>query len=884
MTSKSLTRVRTILLGFLTLACLAAVAAGGGTLQGPVASAVPFDFDTAPGRLPKNVVPESYTISITPDVPARTFAGTEAVSLRFRTATARVIFNSLNLKLRDVRLDGVPVRQVLTDDGAQLTTLTLPAAAPAGLHTLTLSYTGLIQSAPQGLFAQPYDNDDGTRGIMLATQMEPADARRLFPCWDEPAFRATYALTAVLPAQWTAVSNMPVAKRLVQGRLAATSFQPSPRMPSYLLDLSAGDLREVSGEQDGVRLGVWAVRGREADGERALDNAKDILADYDEYFDYKYPLPKLDSIAIPGGFSGGMENWGAITYTEQALLLGESSSFDDVQNVFSLQAHEMAHQWNGDLVTMGWWDDLWLNESFASWLSAKETDRRHPSWMWLAAQDGDKEEAMRADSRASAQPVQQHVTDEVQAGAAFDQEITYRKGQAVLLMLEAYLGPAVFRDGIRDYIKARAFGNATTADLWKALSGRSHQDVAALAADWIEQPGFPLVSVAASCDPAGRRTISLTQQRFLAAVEAGSPVAQGPVWHVPLQVRSGLTAAPQTVLLTHNGQRLPAGTCQEPLSVNAEAMGYFRTQYDAATLALNTRAVSDLPDADRTVLLDDQWALVEAGRAPLASYLALAAGMGGGGDGRVWGQLAGALGTIEYAERGLPGHEAFLVYARSVIRPVWSIHGGLTGLFGVLGGWGDAAVIAEARRRFALFLHDPGAIAADDQLMILALVCRYADEVTFEQVHALATQARTDPERQRFFTALAMVRDPKLAQRVARIAISEEIPTEDLLLRFGMVSTLREEHPALAWNVFSSHADLLLSPNGAFAALTLTQEVPELFWNSLPPEQMEAWLTAHVPAQMAPNIEHGMEAVRLKLLEKARLVAAADAYLKGLRN
>ncbi len=216
--------------------------------------------------------------------------------------------------------------------------------------------------------------------------------------------------------------------------------------------------------------GVWAVSGREAEGRTALANAQQILADYDDYFGYPFPLPKLDSIAIPGGFSGAMENWGAITYTDSALLLSKASSLGDRQDVYSTQAHEMAHQWNGDLVTMGWWDDLWLNESFASWMAAKETDLRNPGWKWWEREDSDKESAMEADARVTSHAIQVHVTDELQAANAFDPDITYNKGQAVLRMLEAYLGPDTFRDGIRRYIKAHAFSNATTADLWNGLS------------------------------------------------------------------------------------------------------------------------------------------------------------------------------------------------------------------------------------------------------------------------------------------------------------------------------------------------------------------------------------------------------------------------------
>lgn len=856
-------------------------------------AAVPFNFDTAGGRLPKSIVPLDYTITVRPDVKARTFTGTESVRLKFRKASDTVVFNTLGLRLANVRLDGVPVKQVVTDDKAQLTTLTLAAAAKTGQHTLTLSYSGAIGSSPRGLFVQPYRNSDGSGGVLLTTQMEPSDARRMFPSWDEPAFRARYQLTAVLPAAWAAVGNMPVAKRVVQGTLATTTFQRSPPMPSYLVELTAGDIREVSGESDGVRLGVWAVRGHEAEGTTALANAKQILADYDAYFGYKFPLPKLDSIAIPGGFSGAMENWGAITYTADALLLDSTSGAAARQEVYSTQAHEMAHQWTGDLVTMAWWDDLWLNESFASWRSAKETDLRNPGWKWWESQDADKEVAMSADAASTSAPIEHHVANELEAGTAFDPAITYRKGQAILRMLEAYLGPDTFRDGIRAYVKARAFSNATSADLWNALSAQSHQDVGAIASGWTEQPGFPIVSVAATCEPSGQRTLTLSQQRFLLPTGGGAvPDAHRLHWQIPLFVRVGAAGRPHPVLLTRDGQTLSAGTCAEPVTINADAIGFFRVRYDAATLGVITRSFGSLPDADRIALLDDQWALVDTGRAPLASYLALAAGMGRDLDARAWEQIAGALGQIVHAESGTPAHDLFAARARALLKPLagelgWDPKAGETAalqelrrtVIAELGLWGDPEVRAEALRRLGTLERAPQSLAPDDQAVILEIAAAYADEATFARLHALARRAKTEAGLERRYATMALVRDPKLAEQVVQIATGTELPPQALQVKLSMIAELQEYHPKVAWTAFSAHAQELLAPAGALEPLFLTQLIPGYFWNSLPPGQLEAWLRAHVPAQLSANIAKGMETVRFKILEKKTLMKAADTYL-----
>ena len=848
----------------------------------------PFSFDATPGKLPKDVIPLSYTVHITPNAEALTFTGRESVDLRFNSATSRIVFNTLNESLRDVRFDGEPVKSVASNDDQQLTTLELRGSGKVGRHRLTFGYRGKIETTPHGLFVQHYEKPGGGQGVMLTTQMEPTDARRLLPCWDEPAFRASFSLTVTIPSDWTAVANMPVTSRTVQGKLATVTFERSPRMPSYLVELSAGELRALTGQSAGTQLAVWAVSGREQDGRAALENAQQILSDYNDYFGYRYPLPKLDSIAIPGGFPGAMENWGAITYSAQTLLLAPQSTIDDRQLIYAVQAHEMAHQWNGDLVTMAWWDDLWLNESFASWMSAKETALRNPGWRWWEVQDGDKEGAMKADARGSSHAIQQHVADELQANSTFDSEITYSKGQAVLRMFENYLGADTFRDGIRRYMQARALSNATSADLWNALSAASGQDIGAIAAGWTEHPGFPLVTVSASCSANGERKVSLSESRFLLG-GTDSGVSR---WTIPLQVRSGIDGKPQSVLLRQDGQTLAAGACDQPLSLNSDAVGFYRVKYDAATLSTNTREFERLPAGDRIALLDDQWALVESGGEPLRSYLALAELMGGDRDPRAWQQVMGALELIEFDERGTGGHTAFLAYARSIVAPIarqlgWDVAAGDTpdiqklrrSLLIDLGVWGDPDVVNEARRRFDAFVKDRSALDPEQQSIVLPIVAHSADAATFEQLHVIAKDAKDEAAMERFYSPLVWVSDVQLADRAAQIALSPELPPQATELRLRLIANLTRTHPALAWQTFSSHADTLLAPYTDGAPVFIATEVPGIFWNAVPIDQLEAWIRGHVPAEMGPYIARGLESARFSLAEKNTLVATADKYV-----
>jgi aminopeptidase N len=860
----------------------------------PAAAVAPFDFNTTPGRLPKTVVPTDYRIALTPDGVAKTLRGTESITLDVRKPTAQIVFNTHDMTVANARLDGAPVARTVTQNDKQLTTLTLARPAAVGRHVLTLTYRGKIEDSPDGLFAQDYRTADGRTGRMLSTQFESTDARRMFPGWDEPAFRATYQLTVTLPAVWSAVSNTPVQTRTVHGNLATTTFGRTPKMPSYLVVLSAGDLASISGVgSDGVKQSIWAVKGDEQNGRYALDSAMKILPYYDDYFGVKFPLPKLDHIAIPGGFGGAMENWGGITYNENIIILRPNATLNAKQTSFSIVAHEMAHQWNGDLVTMGWWDDIWLNESFASWMAAKATDKFNPEWNWQQGEDASKQSAMNADARSTSHAIQQHVVDEVQAEASFDPEITYDKGQAFLRMLEAYLGEDAFRSGIRRYVQAHAYGNATTADLWIALGAASNKDVSALAKAWTEQPGFPLVSVTAACDAAGNRTVTLAQKRFLLD---GTTDTANTRWNVPVALASG-SAAPAYVLLTDAQQSgIPAGRCGEPLRANAGGVGYYRVAYDAATFGTNRAAFASLPDPDKIAMLGDQWNLVRIGAAPLPSYLALAGAMGANRDARAWQDIVGALAELESDTRDTAQHDAFTAYARGVVTPLvaslgWDAKSGeavATGqlrrsAIGALGAWGDPGVIAEARTRFDRSVSDPSSTTPEMRQLLIGIVGTNADAATFDRLHQLAQSSKDPSLAGQYRGALMTVRDPRLAARALDIAMSNEIPPQQDSSRFRLVAVAADWNPKLTWAFFQAHSDALTKRFSLFEKmLSLSTAVPAIFWDAATPDQLDAWLKANLPPAARQYIDKGMAraktdgAIRDRLREDVRTFLASN--------
>ena len=415
----------------------------------PALAEAPFSFAATPGKLPKDVVPLQYAAHLVPDLAAHTFLGSETVEIDVLKATAQIVLNADGIGIDAATLSGRAVGDLKLaprmNADQQTVSFALDKPLTPGRYQLALKFHGKINREARGLFYMNYKAGAAER-TMLSTQMEPTDARRLLPLWDEPSFRATFKLTVDLPAGLKAYSNTPVERQeALDGGLQRIVFGTTPKMPSYLMVLVAGELERVGARQDGVEIGVVTTAGKIASADYALGASKDLLRYYNDYFGTPYPLAKLDQIAVPGGFNGAMENWGAIVYSEEVLLVDPKTSPERTrQDSFGVTAHEMAHQWFGNLVTMAWWDNLWLNEGFASWMGTKATQHFHPEWHPQLDSLAEREPVMNLDARKTTHPIQTPVLTEAQAAGAFD-AITYTKGQAFLRMLEAYLGEDAFR-------------------------------------------------------------------------------------------------------------------------------------------------------------------------------------------------------------------------------------------------------------------------------------------------------------------------------------------------------------------------------------------------------------------------------------------------------
>ena len=803
------------------------------------------------------------------------------------------MLNQAGLKLTRAALDGGAQASIAENETAETATLHFASPLTAGRHTLTIAYTGPIPQTPAGIYYDDYKMASGARKRMLVTQFEVADARRMFPGWDEPAFKATFQLNVTLPKTLQVVSNMPPATiSAVGGTQKRVAFATTPRMSTYLLALVAGDLASLHATADATNLAVWAPIGVQDQAAYALEVERRTLPFYNEYFGVKYPLPKLDMIAIPGNFeAGAMENWGAITYIDNTMLFDPASSSPGTRETIHLDVtHEMAHQWSGDLVTMGWWNDIWLNEGFATWMELKATDHFNPDWQTWPRQHDTREGAMREDALPSTHPIQQVIRDESEANSAFD-EISYQKGEQVIRMVEDWIGPDVFRDGMRRYMKAHAYGNTTSADLWAALGAASHRDVAHVAATFTEQPGIPLVHVAMARQGTGC-AVTLTQDRFT----IHDPHSLAETWQIPLTV-GGPDLAPQRLVLGDKPATLTFGSCKA-LKVNLGENGYYRTQYDRPALTALTQVFSELQPVDRANLLGDQFALFEAARAPLTDYLNLLPHLSGEQSVAVWTDTLAHLTRIDRALAGSPVRASFAAYAADLVRPEfarlgWDARPGEPFLDSLLrskvvaamGAFRDQAVVAEARRRFAAFAHDPSALPPALRAAVLTIVGQTADQAAYDTLKAMGMHATSTEEKLRYFFAMAGAADPKLVAQTVAFAEAGEVPN-GRLAAFLATASRDTEQSGLVYRLVSQREHEIAARMPAEGGLGLTalaaaasgSDNPEVARSLLAAPSTHSSIGAHISAARVAD------AIGMASDLHARALPAVQAWLAARKS
>ena len=848
-----------------------------------------FSFAATPGKLPKDVIPVQYAAHLIPNLTTNTFLGSESIEIDVLKSTSTIMLNVANIDIDAASLSGKGIGELkLTPQvNKEQETLTFTLAAPLapGRYQLALKFHGSINREARGIFQLKYKAGSQEKSL-LATNMEPADARRLLPLWDEPSFRANFKLTVDLPGNFKAYSNTPIEKQeKIDGGLQRFAFGSTPKMPSYLLVLVAGELERTSAKQSGVEIGVVTTEGKQPQAAYALGVSKDLLKYFNGYFGQPYPLPKLDQIAIPGGFNGAMENWGGIVYNETALLFDPKTSPESTrQRSFGINAHEVAHQWFGNLVTMAWWDNLWLNEGFASWMATKATDHFHPEWRSSLNNLANREYVMNLDARKTTHPIQTPVTSEEQAESAFD-AITYGKGQAFLRMLEAYLGEEPFRKGIRAYMAQHQYSNTTSADLWSALEKASGKPVEKLASDWTTMPGFPLVSVEQSCEN-GKRRVTLSQQQY----RLDEPALEKRMWRIPVQVGTVNGKAAYT-LLTGPSMTVTQPNCDGALVIDPNSVGYFRIKYDAASFDALSQQVAKLPDTTRLKLLTDTWSLAQGGTLPLASYFKLLNKYADEPRYAVWGSLVDSLSMLDSLAKDEPEQAAIRRFVVSlagarISKLGWEVKTGDTPeerqlralLASALARAGDANAIAYANSALQRYLKDPAAVDVSMIDFVVGTAGRYADQKTYEQMVERTLQTQNTEERGRFGRAVLMAQDPALAARSLKLALSDALPAA---MTSGVVPQVSYAgHSDLAWTFALANREALLKDQESGGRNRLFPGIMGSSNNPAHADMMEAYVKQSFGADAQVEAERVGNAIRTRAKQKQALLPQVRAALK----
>jgi aminopeptidase N len=680
-------------------------------------------------------------------------------------------------------------------------------------------------------------------------------------------------------------------KKIADGK--EVRFAATPSMSSYLNVFVAGELDSIESRSGSTQIRVITTKGKAELGRYALEATAQILQYYNDYFGVPYPLPKLDQIALPGGFGGAMENWGGITYYESALLFDpKNSSAETKQNIYEVLAHEMAHQWFGDLVTMAWWDNLWLNEGFASWMGSKCTAHFNRQWeVWLRRESPRdptrrvgiaKEAAMEGDARSTTHPIQQRIATEAEANSAFD-DITYKKGQSFLRMVESFLGEDIFRDGIHRYIAAHKYSNSTTADLWGALSEASKKPVGEIAAGWTQQPGFPIVRVKREAD--GR--VRLTQERFTVNFKNAPPLE----WKIPLTY-TVIGQAPATLLMTNKTDILENISADRALKLNVNGAGNYRVEYDEPSWNLLVQALPKIGLEDRVNLLSDSWALVGANRAPVSRYFGLVEKLPSSTELAERGQIINVVDFVNGLLVGNPEREKFQRYARSLLRPTfdslgWESKEGepptagslRASLIKALGDLDDREIIAGCGERFAKYLANPASVAPDLRPPVFAVVGRYADEKTWTKLHELGLKTTSIEEKQNYYDALACATDPGLVNKTLAITLTDELPTSRAIFLVSRVA--RESgHPDIAWEFARANMKALRAKTDAAGTNRYAPSLFTFFSDDSRATQLKTYAKTNLPLASGPEVAKVVDEIQFRAEFKKRLASQLSAWIE----
>ncbi|XP_023733953.1 aminopeptidase M1 [Lactuca sativa] len=771
-------------------------------------------------RLPKFAIPKRYDLKLIPDLIACKFSGTVEISIDIVADTKFIVLNAADLSVdsKSVRFQskseskGLEPLQVEFFEDDEILVLEFGETLALGLAVLHLSFEGTLNDQMKGFYRSSYEHN-GEKKNMAVTQFEPADARRCFPCWDEPACKATFKITLEVPSELVALSNMPVLDEKVEGNIKIVQYQESPIMSTYLVAAVVGLFDYVEDQTpDGIKVRVYCQVGKANQGKFALDVAVKTLGLYKDYFETPYSLPKLDMIAIPDFAAGAMENYGLVTYRETALLYDEKhSAAANKQRVATVVAHELAHQWFGNLVTMEWWTHLWLNEGFATWVSYLAADGLFPEWkIWTQFLD-ESTEGLRLDGLSESHPIEVEINHAGEIDEIFD-AISYRKGASVIRMLQSYLGATVFQRALAKYIKKHAGSNAKTEDLWAALEEESGEPVNKLMNSWTKQKGYPVVSVKLKDNK-----LEFEQVQFLSS----GCEAEGQ-WVVPITLCCGSYEARKNFLLEKKSQTVDEASSSW-IKVNVDRAGFYRVKYDEQLSAKLRSAIESkkLSPMDRYGILDDSFALSMAGQLPLSSLLTLMGAYREEPDYTVLSNLISVSSKVarivaDADNTLLDNIKMFFInlFQYSAERIGFDCKEGeshldalLRGeLFATLAVFGHEETLIEANKRFQAFLEDRNThlLPPDIRRAVYVAVMKKVtstDRSGLDSLLKVYRETDLSQEKTRILGALGSCSDPDIILEVLNFLLTREVRSQDVVFGLGVSREGRE----VAWNWFKEN-------------------------------------------------------------------------------
>ncbi|KAL6422387.1 hypothetical protein ACFW04_010611 [Cataglyphis niger] len=855
-------------------------------------------------RLPSFVRPYHYDISLTPNLTTFTFDGIESVHLNVEFTTDTIVLNSLEIDIKSATFNGndgktIPANKIELSASEETATLMFPETLPLGKSGyLNIDFIGDINDKMKGFYRSKYTREDGTIEHAAVTQFEPTDARRCFPCWDEPALKATFDITLKVPTGLTALSNMPVKSKVTNSEHEIVAFERTPIMSTYLVAVVVGEFDYIEDKSsDGVLVRVYVPKSKKEQGQFALEVATKVLPYYKTYFGIAYPLPKIDLIAIADFSSGAMENWGLVTYRETCLLVDpQNTSAVRKQWIALVVAHELAHQWFGNLVTMEWWTHLWLNEGYASFVEFLCVAHLFPEYdIWTQFVTDTHIRALELDALKNSHPIEVPVGHPSEIDEIFD-DISYHKGASVIRMLHAYIGDADFRKGMNLYLKRHSYANAETEDLWAALEEASNKAVRRVMSSWTKRQGFPVVKVDHHQSNSKTKVLSLSQERFLADGSVDNDADN--TWLIPISVTSSKNPSKAVFegILDTKTKELVINDISEDtwLKINPGTIGFYRTRYSQSALSLLLPAIKDhtLPPLDRLGLLDDLFAMVQAGHASTVEVLHLMQAFLHEDNYTVWSTIVNILSKINILISHLDFEDSFKAFGRHLFRDVnnrlgWDLKPNESHLntllrslvLGRMAALNDPDTIEEAKRRFELHVNGNTILAADLRSPVYRAVLSVGDANTYETMIKLYKDADLQEEKERILRALGAIKDQALLRKVLDFAMSEDVRAQDTVFAIMSVG-LSYKGRLMAWNFFKEKWKTLLDRyEGGFLLARLVKFTTENFVTEEQAKDVESFFESHPTPGTERTVQQCVESIRLNTAWLARDKDSIKEYL-----